>query len=95
MAMVKVTFTLDDGTVSKLSETAKRLSKPKSQVVREAIEDYHTKSDRLTEAERLRMLRALREMMAKPPTRSEQEVDRELRDLRTSRRTGWRRSSDS
>jgi predicted transcriptional regulator len=95
MAAVKVTFTLDEGTVGKLSETAKRLSKPKSQVVREAIEDYHAKSDRLSEAERLRMLRALREFMASPPTRSDREVDQELRELRSSRRTGWRRSSDS
>jgi predicted transcriptional regulator len=92
---VKVTFTLDEGTVGKLSETAKRLAKPKSQVVREAIEDYHAKSDRLTEAERVRMIRAIRELMASPPTRSEREVDQELRELRASRRTGWRRPSDS
>jgi predicted DNA-binding protein len=67
MALAKVTFTLDEGTVAKLAEAAKRVSKPKSQVVREAIEDYYAKSDRLSEEERLRMIRALRELMAKPP----------------------------
>ncbi|MBV8842390.1 MAG: ribbon-helix-helix protein, CopG family [Bryobacterales bacterium] len=94
MALVKATFTLDDVTIGKLAETAKRLSKPKSQVLREAIADYHAKSDRLSEAERARMLRAVREMMAEPPTRTQAEVDRELRELRASRRTGWRRRSD-
>jgi predicted transcriptional regulator len=94
MAAVKVTFTLDEGTVGKLSETAKRLAKPKSQVVREAIEDYHAKSDRLSEAERLRMMRALEELKREPPTRTEAETDRELREIRASRRR-WSRQDPS
>ena len=37
MAMVKVTFTLDAATVTRLRTTAERLHVPQSQVVREAI----------------------------------------------------------
>ena len=89
---VKVTFTLDEGTVGKLSETAKRLSKAKSQVVREAIEDYHAKSDRLTEAERIRMIRALEQLKGEPAARSDAETDRELREIRASRKR-WGRQA--
>ena len=88
--MVKVTFTLDEETITRLNDTARRLSKPKSEVVREAIGEYYTKSDRLTEAERTRMLKALKEYALLPPTRTSAETDRELREIRLSRRTGWR-----
>jgi len=88
--MVKVTFTLDETTVARLNETARRLAKPKSEVVREAIEAYHTQSDRLSEAERQRMLRILGDYMRQPPTKTSTEVDRELCELRKSRRRGWR-----
>ena len=88
--MVKVTFTLDEETITRLNDTARRLSKPKSEVVREAIGEYYTKSDRLTEAERTRMLKALKEYALLPPTRSSAETDRELREIRASRRSGGR-----
>jgi predicted transcriptional regulator len=94
MATVKVTFTLDEATVERLNETAARLAKPKSEVVREAIRDYHSRTDRLSEAERQRMLRAVDELMAKPPTRSQREVDGELRAIRELRQIGWQRSTD-
>jgi len=89
-----MTFTFDEDTVVRLNRTAKRLAKPKSEVVREAIREYEAKSDRLPEAERLRMLRVIDEIMKRPSTRSRAEVDRELRELRASRRRGWRRPSD-
>ena len=88
---VKVTFTLDETTVKELSLSASRLSKPKSEIVREAIHEHHLRSDRLSESERRRMLKVLEEYM---PTRGQAEVDRELRELRASRRKGWRRPSD-
>jgi hypothetical protein len=91
---VKVTFTLDEATIGQLNETARHLAKPKSAVVREAIRDYHAKStplpDRLSEAERRRMLRVLDEFLKQPPTRPQHEVDRELRELRAARRSGGR-----
>jgi predicted transcriptional regulator len=90
MATVKMTFTLDEATAHRLNVAASRLHKPKSEVVREAIQDYYAKTDRLSEAERQRMLRVLKEYMAKPPTRPQKEVDRELRELRRARRSGGR-----
>jgi predicted transcriptional regulator len=88
--MVKVTFTLDEATIDRLNRTAARLSKPKSEVVREAIHDYYAKSDRLSEAESQRMLKVLDEMMKRPPTRSQADVDEELREIRRARRSGGR-----
>jgi predicted transcriptional regulator len=88
--MVKVTFTLDDATVARLNETARRLSKPKSEVVREAIGEYYTKSDRLSEAERQRMLRVLEEYSRVPKVGTAADRERELREIHESRRRGWR-----
>jgi len=47
---VKVTFTFDETTVTRLSEAAERLSKPKSAVVREAIHDFHERIGRTERA---------------------------------------------
>jgi hypothetical protein len=88
--MVKVTFTLDEATIAELNAAAARKSIPKSQAVREAIHDYHAKSDPWGPAERLRKLRALEEMMKRPPTRSRREVDREIAEIRRARRSGGR-----
>ena len=89
----KVTFTLDDQTIRRLSNAAERLKKPKSEVVREAIADYHQRIGKLSEAERLRLLKILDEMASRPPTRPQAEVEREIAEIRDSRRTGGRRSS--
>lgn len=92
MAKSKVTFTLDAETVARLRGTAERLRKPQSQVVREAIDDFSRRVGRLSERERLRMLKLLNEIMQKPPTRPAAEVDNELKELRRARRQGGRRS---
>lgn len=88
--MVKVTFTLDNETVERLTEAAARRRIPKSQAVREAIEDYSGKEIRMSDAERERKLRVIREIMASPPTRTQAEVDKELAELRRARRHGGR-----
>jgi predicted DNA-binding protein len=90
--MVKVTFTLDEKTVAKLQDASERLSKPKSEVVREAVVDYHARMGRLSEAERLRILRALDELAPLVPKRTRTDVDRELREIRLARRSGGRRT---
>ena len=46
--MTKVTFTLDQATLARLQETAARLAKPKSEVVREAILEFHDRIVRLS-----------------------------------------------
>jgi len=92
MATLKVTFTLDRPTLLRLGQAADRLSKPKSQVVREAIREYSERIGKLTEQERLRLLRALDQMLARPPSRAQTEVEKELKAIRRARRTGGRRS---
>ena len=92
MATVKATFTLDRATIVRLRRAAERLAKPKSQVIREAIHDYHARIGKLSEQERLRMLQVLDRMMARPPSRPQAEVEEELRAIRQTRRAGSRRS---
>ena len=89
--MVKVTFTLDDRTVSRLRQAAARAHKPQSQVVREAVNDYADRVGRLSEAERVRTLAVLDAIVRKKPTRSPADVDRELQSIRMARRGGGRR----
>jgi hypothetical protein len=88
----KVTFTLDEHTVGLLAVTAERLKKSKSEIVREAVADYHDRAGRLSEAEKLRMLQTVDRLARSRPTRSAREVDREIQELRAARRGGGRRS---
>jgi metal-responsive CopG/Arc/MetJ family transcriptional regulator len=92
--MTKVTFTLDDETVTAIRAIAQRKKKPRSLVVREAVAAYARQEDKLDEPERTRRLRVLDHLMAQPRTRPQVEVDNELRELRRARRTGWRRSPE-
>ena len=93
MSMVKVTFTLDEQTVRSLRGTAARLKRPQSQVVREAVMDYAARAGRLSESERLRLLKAFDQVVPAIPPRSARQVDEELREIRTARRRGGRRHS--
>src|SRR5438309_1105801 len=74
----KVTFTLDDQTIRRLQNAAERTKKAKSQVVREAIADYHERIGKLSETERLRLIKVMEEILASPPTRPQEEADREI-----------------
>ena len=89
--MPKLTFSLDEAAVRMLRETAARTRKPQSLIVREAIAHYAAREDILPAGERERLLAALRRIRSRPPTRPTSEVDRELREIRRSRRTGWSR----
>jgi predicted transcriptional regulator len=91
--MVKMTFTLDEETVAALKQTAQRLARPRSAVVREAIREYGARAGRLSEDERRRMLRAIDAVSRTPPTRSHAAVEQELRDIRRARRGAGRRSA--
>lgn len=90
MAISKVTFTLDEETVHRLIDAAERLGKPKSQIVREAVADYHNRIGRLSESERQRLLKTFDTLVPLIPARPQREVDRELRDVRQARRSGGR-----
>lgn len=93
MATVKVTFTFDQATISRLEDAADRLALPKSEVVREAILEFHDRIGKLSERERLRLLRTFDEVIPGIPARDVREVERELRAIRQARRSGGRRSS--
>jgi predicted DNA-binding protein len=92
MASVKVTFTLDQETVNRLQVASERLSLPKSQVIREAVQDYYQRIGRLSERERIQMLRIFDEMVPRIPSRPDRQVDRELKAIRQARRSGGRRT---
>ena len=91
--MVKVTYSLDDATVRRIRRAAERLGRPQSQVVREAVAEYDARTDRLSEAERLRMLEVLERLRSEPVTRSRAAVADELREVRRSRRESSLRRS--
>ena len=91
--MVKVTYSLDDATVRRIRRAAERLGKPQSQVVREAVTEYAARTDRLSEAERLRMLEVLDQLRSEPAARSRESVDAERREVRRSRRESSLRRS--
>jgi predicted transcriptional regulator len=92
MAQIKVTFTLDEQTIRRLENSARRARKPKSAVVREAIADYHARIGRLSEAERLRLLTAIDQIASRPvPQRAASDVDDEIAAVRQARRGSGRR----
>ncbi len=76
----------------RLADAAARLSRPRSEIVRDAINDYHARLDRLSDEERDRMLRAFDTLLPAVALRSREEVDRELREIRAARRGGGRRT---
>lgn len=94
MATRKVTFTLDERTLRRLDQAAERLDRPKSMVVREAIQEYADRVGKLSEQERRAMLRAFDELVPRIPERPAGAVDAELEAIRTARRGGGRRSSN-
>jgi predicted transcriptional regulator len=90
---VKVTYTLDDATVTRIRRLADRTRKPQSAVVREAVAYYAAREDSLTAEERERKLAALRELRTRQPQpgdKTAEDVDRELRELRRARRSRGR-----
>ena len=91
--MVKVTYSLDDATVRRIRRAAERLGKPQSLVVREAVAEYDARTDRLSEAERLRMLDVLDRLRDEPVTRSRESIAAEIREMRRSRRESSLRRS--
>jgi hypothetical protein len=90
-AALKVTFTLDEASIHRLQDAAARLSLPKSQIVREAILDFHDRIGQLSERERAGMLRAFDELVPRIPVRSVSKVDLEIAEVRSARRAGGRR----
>ena len=89
--MARITFSLDEATVAQIRQTAARLRKPQSHVVRDAVADYAASTDRLSERERQHLMGVLERLRDAGPTRPATAVDAELRAIRIARRSGGRR----
>ena len=89
--MVRVTFSLDDATIARIRQTAERLGKPQSQVVREAVAEYAERADRLSDEERRHALSVLGRRASRWLGSQAAGVDRELRAIRAARKAGGRR----
>jgi hypothetical protein len=90
--MVKVTFTFSSDTVEVLRKTAARLKKPQSMVVREAIQDYASRSAKMTDGEREHLLKTFDRVLRRIPIRSPEGADAEKAAIRAARRSGGRRT---
>lgn len=90
--VVKMTFSLDEATAERLRQASQTLRKPKSEIVRDAIQDYSERIGKLSEAERRRLLRLFDEFVPALPERTQTEVDEEIRLVREARRGGGRLS---
>jgi hypothetical protein len=66
------------------------LAKPKSQIVRDAVAEYHQRMGKVGESERLRLLKIFDELVPTFPKRPRKEVQAELREIRRARRHGGR-----
>ena len=91
--MVKLTFSLDETTVDQLRRAADRLGKPLSRVVREAIGDYAARIGKLSEEERVRLLKTFDTVVRAIPRRPLREVEREIAEVRQARRQAAERRS--
>jgi hypothetical protein len=90
--VIKLTFTFDEETVRRLRETAARLDKPQSHVVREAIREYAGRAGKMSEEETGRMLEIFDRVVPAIPPKPQEEVDAELVEIRAARRRWGRRS---
>jgi len=91
--MVKMTFSLDEITAQTLKRIAKRLQRPQSHILREAISHYEPHAGHLSKAERQRRVALFDQVIGNIPERSASETDAELKALRTSRRKAWQSRS--
>jgi uncharacterized tellurite resistance protein B-like protein len=91
--MVKLTFSLDETTVEQLRRAADRLGKPQSQVVREAISDYAARIGKLSEEERVQLLKTFDTVVGAISRRPLREVEREIAEVRKARRQAGQRRS--
>jgi hypothetical protein len=62
-------------------------------VVREAVQDYHLRIGKLSEAERRRMLADFDRLVPMIPDRPAADVDKEIDEIRKARRRGGRKGA--
>ena len=87
--MVKMTFTIDEDTADTLRRISKRVDRPQSQVLREAIRHYEPHAGQLSGQERKARVQLFDRVIARIPESPAAKVDAEILDIRRSRRKGW------
>jgi len=88
--MVKMTFNFSEETAAHLKEAAWRLKKTKTDIVREGIVQVYKKSDKMSDEERARKIAILKEYAKQKLPGTRGDAEREIQEIRESRRTGWR-----
>jgi hypothetical protein len=86
------TLTLSDATIERIESTAETLGKSSSEVVEDLVAKHHEPSDRLSDAERERMLKVLERIRNRPPEKTDEDVRREIDEIRAARRSGGRQT---
>jgi predicted transcriptional regulator len=86
------TLTLDDETIQQIERLARLLHRSTGQIVEDAMQHLQPTPRPLSDEERQRRLKALDEMRKRPSTRSQDEVRREIEEIRAVRRSGGRRT---
>jgi hypothetical protein len=79
------TLTLKEETIEQIELLARLLGKSPGEVLADAMERFHPTPRPLSEEERQRRLKALDEMRKRPPTRPQEEVQREIEEIRAAR----------
>jgi hypothetical protein len=88
----ELTLTLDEETIEQIERLARLLHKSTGKIVEDAMQSLQPTPRPLTEEERQRRLKLLEEMRKRPPTRPQEEVEREIKEIRAARRSGGRRT---
>lgn len=73
--------------MSRLQDAAERLAVSQSEIVRQAIMEFHDRMGRLSDFERSKILRAFDALIPQIPERSAAEVQAELAEVRRARKS--------
>jgi hypothetical protein len=88
----EITLTLDEETIQRIEMAAEHLGKSNSEVVEDLMAKYHELPDRLSDTERQRMLNVLERIRNRPSLKTDDDVRREIEEIRAARRSGGRRT---
>jgi pyruvate formate-lyase activating enzyme-like uncharacterized protein len=84
----EITLTLDDETIQQIERLARLLHRSAGEIVEDAMQHLQPTPRPLSDEERQRRLKALDEMRKRPSTKSQEEVQREIEEIRAARHGG-------
>lgn len=87
------TLTLSDATIERIESVAENLGKSNNEVIEDLMAEHHDElPDRLSDAERQRMLKVLERIRNRPSSKTDEDVRREIEEIRAARKSGGRRT---